>query len=176
MHFVDVHGLPDADLHDADDHLGDLALLLAPDGNHLDDVFFGDHDVDPVDLAVTDLDDDAAVVDRLVNELADVLGLDVRWELAYCRCSGFLHDDLLDVDVVETILLCKMLALDGSVIDLDAILEKVANDDATLDVLFVGYPILDASHDVDANLLDAILLHLLHSSSHSSSSPSHSCQ
>ena len=33
---------------------------------------------------MTDLDEEAAVVDRLVNELVDVLGLDVRWQLACC--------------------------------------------------------------------------------------------
>ena len=67
-----------------------------------------------------------------------------------------------------------MPALDGSIVDLDAILDDVANDDATLDVLVLGCPILDANHDVDAILL-ILLLHILLLHSHSSS-PSHSCQ
>ena len=83
----------------------------------------------------------------------------MRWQRACCRCSGSLHDGFLDVNA-ETILLRTPPDVDGSIV-LDAIPDDVANDDATLDVLFAGYPILDAIHDVDANLLDANLLLLL---------------
>ena len=70
-----------------------------------------------------------------VDELVDVLGLNVRWQLAYCRCSGCLHDGLLDVDVVETILLRILPDVDGSIV-LDAILDdNVATDDASRDGL-----------------------------------------
>ena len=55
--------------HDADVHLVDLVLLLAPDGDHLDDVARLDPDVDPVDLDVTDPIEEA-VVGHLVTELA----------------------------------------------------------------------------------------------------------
>ena len=73
--------------------------------------------------------DEEAVVYLLVDEFVDVLGLNLRWQLAYCRCSGFLHDGLLDVDDVENILLHKMIDLDGSILCQAAILldDDVAN-------------------------------------------------
>ena len=82
-----------------------------------------------------------------MDKLVDVLGLDLRRQLACCGCSGSLHAGLLDVGVdVETILLCMPPDAD------------VSNADAAFDVLLVSYSILDAIHDVDANLLDANLL------------------
>ena len=159
VHLGDVHLLPDVDRYDVDVHLVDVRLL-APDGDRLDDGSLEDCDVDPMDLVVTDFDEEA-VVHLLVNDLVDVLGLSWGWQLACCRCSGVLHDGLLDVDGVETILR-KMLDLDDSILRQAAILlDDVANDDATPDV--VGYPIpdVDASHDVvdDYPSVDADAIH-----------------
>ena len=64
-----------------------------------------------------------------------------RWQLACCRCSCPAHDDLLDVDAdVETILLHKMLSLEGSILCLDAACcDDVGNATHNiLDVLLVG--------------------------------------
>ena len=106
-------------------------------------------DVDALgsDVALDDRDEEAAV-HHAVDELVDVLGLNWQRQLACCRCSGFVHDDLLNVDVVETILLHILPDVDGSIV-LAAILYDVATDDAIRDGLVD--PILDAIPDVDAN-------------------------
>ena len=104
--------------------MDDVLCLLAGD---VDDVALGDPDADLVDHDVTGPDEEAAV-HRPVDELVDVLRLNVRWQLANCRCSGCLHDGLLDVDVVETILLRIFPDVDGSIVDLASILDDVATD------------------------------------------------
>ena len=84
-----------------------------------------------------------------MKKLVDVLGLDMRCQLACCRCSGFLYDGLLDVAVdVETILLHIRPVVDGSIVPA-AILDDVATDDAIHDGL--ADPALDAIPDVDVN-------------------------
>ena len=106
-------------------------------------------DVDALgsDVALDDRDEEVAV-HHVVDELVDLLGLNWQCQLAYCRCSGFVHDDLLNVDVVETILPHNRPDVDGSIV-LAAIPYDVAIDDAIRDVLVD--PILDAIPDVNAN-------------------------
>ena len=127
----------DLDPFDVDSVFQRVRFQLVLDNDPVDDVSFGDADVDREDFAVTDLGEE---------DVVDVFGLDVhcRCQLACSRCIRLFHDDLL----VGTILLSVMLLLDGSILCRDAILHDDVDDDATLDALLLANS-NDAIRDVD---------------------------